>query len=76
MISISRPSSLFLWLSIRTAVHPGVFSDLVIFLSLFHCLVGHLDFLDSGTVDIVAVEESKKITDFAADFSRVSLHQS
>ena len=39
-------------------------------------LVGQLGFLDSGNVDIVAVEESQQSSDFSADSVRVQLHQS
>ena len=38
--------------------------------------VGQLGLLDSGNVDIVAVEESKQFSDFVADSGRVPLHQS
>ena len=39
-------------------------------------LVGQLGFMDSGNVYIVAVEERKPFSDFAADFVRVPLLQS
>ena len=39
-------------------------------------LVGQLGFLDSGNVDIVAVEECHQFSDFSADSVRVPLHQS
>ena len=38
-------------------------------------LVGQPDFLDSGNVDIVAVEESQQFSDLSADSVRVPLHQ-
>ena len=50
LTSISRPPPLFLWRSRRSAAHPGVFSGLVLLVSLF--------------VDIVAVEESQQFSDF------------
>ena len=37
--------------------------------------VGQLGFLDSGNVDIVAVEESQQFCDFSADSARFPLHQ-
>ena len=61
LISISRPPPLFLLRSSRTAAHPGVFRG--------------LDFLDSGNVDIVSLEESQQFNDFSADFVRVPLRQ-
>ena len=39
-------------------------------------LVGQLGFLDSGNVDIVAVEESQQFSDFSANSVCVPLHQS
>ena len=39
-------------------------------------LVGLLGFLDSGNVDIVAVEECQQFNYFSADSVRVPLHQS
>ena len=39
-------------------------------------LVGQLGYLDSGNVDIVAVEESHQFSDFSADSVRSPLHQS
>ena len=39
-------------------------------------LIGQLGVLDSGNVDIVAVEESQQFNDFSADSVRVPLHQS
>ena len=39
-------------------------------------LVGQLGFLDSGNVDIVAVEEGQQFSYFPADSVRVPLHQS
>ena len=38
-------------------------------------LVGKLGFLDSGNIDIVAVEESQQFSYFAADYVHVPLHQ-
>ena len=38
-------------------------------------LVGQLGFLDSGNVDIVAVDKSQQLSDFSADSVRVPLHQ-
>ena len=67
LISIKRPSYLFLWRSSRTAAHPGVF--------ILFSHVGHLGFLDSGNVDNVAVEESQQFSDSAADSVRVPCHQ-
>ena len=39
-------------------------------------LGGQIGLLDSGNVDIVAVEESQQFSDFAADSVRVPLRQS
>ena len=64
LISISRPPPLFLWRSSRT---PSCrFNRLK--------LDDQLGFLDSGNVDIVAVEESHQFSDFSADSVRVPLH--
>ena len=38
-------------------------------------LAGQLGFLDSGNVDIVAVEECQQFSDFPADSFRDPLHQ-
>ena len=39
-------------------------------------LVGQLGFLDSGSVGIVAAEESQQFSDFVADSVHAPLHQS
>ena len=39
-------------------------------------LVGQLGLLDSGNVDIVAVEESLQFSDFSSDSDRLPLHES
>ena len=67
MIIIDRSPPSFLWWLSRTAANPVVFSDLVLLVSFF---------LDSGNVDIGAVEKSQQISNFSDDSVRVPLRQS
>ena len=45
LISIRRPPPLFMWRPIRTAAHPGIFSGLVLLVSLVSCMAEMLKFL-------------------------------
>ena len=45
LISISRPPPLILWRSSRTAVHPGIFNDLVLLVMLFSWIAAMLTLL-------------------------------
>ena len=45
LISISRPTPLFLWRSNLTAAHPGVFSSLVLLVSLVSWITAMLTLL-------------------------------
>ena len=66
MTSISRPPPLLLWRSSRTATHPGVFSDLVLSVSLVSWIAAILTLL-------LLRKESRVIL---PDSVRVPLHQS
>ena len=48
LINISRPSPLYLWRSSRTAAHPGVFSGIVLLVSLVSLMAAMLTFCCGG----------------------------